>query len=40
MRSVVILHHRRISVVEVDDAMGEEVFLVVEMNLFRRDAYR
>lgn len=38
MGAVVVLHQRGIAMVEIDDSVGEEVFLIVEMDLLRWNA--
>lgn len=38
--TVVVLHERGITVVEVYDTVGKEVFLIVEVDLLRGDTWR
>lgn len=37
VRAIVILHQSGIAVVKINDAVGEKIFLVVEMNLLGRN---
>ena len=37
MRAIVILHQRSIAMIEIDNPVCEKIFLVVEVNLLRRN---